>query len=82
MKIKKLKKTYKKIFSEILKNKIGINLHYFPVHLQPYYLKHCGRLKLKNSENYAQRAISIPIYYDLKKKDQILVINKLNKIIY
>tara|TARA_B100000700_G_C15000439_1_gene835986 strand:- start:332 stop:1486 length:1155 start_codon:yes stop_codon:yes gene_type:complete len=82
LKIKKLKKTYKKIFSEILKNKIGINLHYFPVHLQPYYLKHCGRLKLKNSENYAQRAISIPIYYDLKKKDQILVINKLNKIIY
>ena len=82
LKKKKIKKTYNKIFNELIKNGIGVNLHYFPVHLQPYYIKHCGRLKLKFSEQYAQRSISIPIFFDIQIKEQIKIINKINKIIY
>ena len=82
LKKKKIKKSYNKIFNELIKNGIGVNLHYFPVHLQPYYIKHCGRLKLKFSEQYAQRSISIPIFFDIQIKDQMKIINKINKIVY
>ena len=70
-----------KIFNELINCKIGINLHYFPIHLQPYYKKHCGKIKMQNSENYAKSSFSIPIYYDMKKKEQDFVIKKLNQII-
>ncbi|MFA0544382.1 DegT/DnrJ/EryC1/StrS family aminotransferase, partial [Vibrio sp. 10N.222.52.B7] len=32
-------KTHKQIFDELRANGIGVNLHYIPVHTQPYYQK-------------------------------------------
>lgn len=81
LKLDKIKKSYKEIFNYLKKSKIGINLHYYPVHLQPYYLKHCGRLKMKNSENYYKTSFSIPLYYNLKKTSVDFIIKKINKII-
>ena len=76
-----IKKSYKDIFNYLRKSKIGINLHYYPVHLQPYYLNHCGRLNMKNSENYYKTSFSVPLYYNLKKTDVDYVIKKINNII-
>ena len=81
LKKSKIKKSYNKIFNELIKNKIGVNLHYFPIHLHPYYLNHCGRIKLKTAEEYAERSLSIPIFFDMKLKDQKNIINKINKIV-
>ena len=69
------KKLHKKLFTYLRNNKIFVNLHYLPIHLQPYYRK-LG-FKEKNyavSENYSQTAISIPIYPNLKLKEQNKVI--------
>jgi dTDP-4-amino-4,6-dideoxygalactose transaminase len=76
-----IKKSYKDIFNYLRKSKIGINLHYYPVHLQPYYLNHCGRLNMKNSENYYKTSFSVPLYYNLKQTDVDYVIKKINNII-
>ena len=42
-----------------------------PIHLQPYY-KQFGFKKgqFKNSEKYGENALSIPMFPDLKLKDQ------------
>ena len=54
---------HKIIFSELRKNGVGVQLHYSPVHLNPYYRKMGFKEKdFINSENYARRAISLPIY--------------------
>ena len=64
---------------------IGVQLHYIPVHLQPYY-KQLGFKKgmYPNSELYSNRSISIPLYPGLKKEQQIYVketlVSILNKI--
>ena len=76
---KKIKKNYNQLFNLLRRNKIGINLHYFPIHLQPYYKKHCGNLKMPNAENYAKSSFSIPLFYNMKKSEQNFVIKKLNK---
>ena len=78
---KKINKNYNQVFNELRKNRIGVNLHYFPIHLQPYYQKHCGKLRLYNSEAYYKSSFSIPIYYDMKDSEHKLIINKINKII-
>ena len=59
-----------------------VNLHYKPIHLNPYYKK-LGFKKgdFPVAENYGKRAISLPLYFDLKKKDQEKIVNIFKKII-
>ena len=46
-----------------LKDKgIGTQVHYFPVHLQPYYQKRYGRHSLPGAEAYYARCLSLPLY--------------------
>tara|TARA_B100001123_G_C15344050_1_gene1036198 strand:- start:7618 stop:8787 length:1170 start_codon:yes stop_codon:yes gene_type:complete len=71
-----LKKLHSKFFNYLRSKKILVNLHYLPIHLQPFYRKYGFK---KNafpvSEEYAETAISIPIYPNLKKKEQKKIIN-------
>ena len=66
------------IFQELRMRKIGVNLHYIPVHTHPYY----RRLGFKwgdfpNAEAYSRRAISLPIYPTLTNKEQQYIINQI-----
>jgi UDP-4-amino-4,6-dideoxy-N-acetyl-beta-L-altrosamine transaminase len=69
---------HEKIFYELRNNGIGVNLHYMPIYLQPYY-KGIGFEKgyCPNAESYASRAISLPIYPKLTHEDQQFVIQSL-----
>ena len=63
-------------------NNIGIQLHYIPIHLQPFYRNMGFKLgDFPNSEFYAQNSFSIPLYNDLKKRHQIRVINTLKELL-
>lgn len=59
------------IFEGLRADGIGVNVHYIPVHLQPYY-RALGfkRGDFPVAEDYYERAISIPIFPDLSKADQ------------
>ena len=54
------------VFEYLRNNNIGVNIHYIPVYLQPYYEK-LGFKKgyCPNAESYYQSAISLPMYPDL-----------------
>jgi len=62
-------------------NGIGVNVHYIPIHYQPYFKK-LGFKKgmFPNCESYYERAISLPIHPMLKKKDLIKIVNLLKSI--
>jgi UDP-4-amino-4,6-dideoxy-N-acetyl-beta-L-altrosamine transaminase len=70
------------IYKELIQEGIGVNLHYLPVHLHPYY-KNLGFYKNQYpiSENYADNALSIPIFYGLTNDQQSKVIQALKIII-
>lgn len=63
------------VFDELREKGIGVNLHYIPVHLQPFY-KDMGFANgdFPAAENYYSRAISIPMYPGLTDSDQDTVI--------
>ena len=60
---------------------IGVNLHYIPVHTQPYY-QGLGHQKgeFPIAEDYYSRAISIPLYATMTDSDQSAVIAALKKV--
>jgi len=63
------------IFNALQDEGIGVNLHYIPVHTQPYYQKlgfNWG--DYPNSEAYYRRAISLPIYPTLEREQQKFII--------
>jgi len=77
------KNLHKKLFMFLRKNKIFVNLHYMPLHLNPFYKKFGYKIgDYPNSEDYGNKALSIPIYPNLKKKEQLKVVSLLKKFFY
>ena len=66
------------LFEHLRSSNIGVNVHYMPVHLQPYYQK-LGFSKgdFPVAELYYNNAISLPIYPLLSFDEQMEVINAL-----
>ncbi|MEE9250901.1 MAG: UDP-4-amino-4,6-dideoxy-N-acetyl-beta-L-altrosamine transaminase [Alphaproteobacteria bacterium] len=48
---------------------IGTQVHYVPVHLQPYYRKRYGRLHLPDAELYYAHALSLPLFPAMSEAD-------------
>jgi len=69
-------------FFEKMKN-VGIHLqvHYIPIHLQPFYRKKYGFQKgdCSVSEKFYHNEVSMPIYPDLSTEDQKRVINRIEE---
>ncbi len=80
--IKKVKRNYNYIFNLLRKKGVMINLHYRPIHLQPYYKKigfKQGDFPI--AEDYGSSAISLPLYIDLSFNEQKKIIGILKSII-
>ncbi|MBH0078178.1 UDP-4-amino-4,6-dideoxy-N-acetyl-beta-L-altrosamine transaminase [Pseudoalteromonas sp. NZS11] len=80
--LNEISKTHKEVFDELRENGIGVNLHYIPVHLQPYYQK-MGFKKgdFPNAESYYSNAISLPMFHGMTHEQQDEVISKLTLIL-
>ena len=73
-------KTRKQVFDSLREQNIGVNVHYIPVHTQPYYAQFGFKQgDFPNAENYYSAAISLPLYYDLTEELQDRVIEALKK---
>ena len=69
-------KTRKQVFDSLRAQNIGVNVHYIPVHTQPYYAKLGFRQgDFPHAERYYAQAISLPLYYDLSEGSQAQVVN-------
>jgi dTDP-4-amino-4,6-dideoxygalactose transaminase len=79
LKLDKIAKTHRQVFEELRQAGIGVNLHYIPVHTQPYYQKLGFKWgDFPESEKYYQEAISLPMYYGLSDENQERVVLELN----
>ena len=80
LKLKELKLSRLEIYNSLRNKGIGVNVHYIPVHLHPFY-KNLGFNKgdFPNSENYYDGAITIPMFTKLKKKEIKYVIQALKE---
>lgn len=78
LKLAEISKTHREVFEVLRAAGIGVNLHYFPVHRQPYYEQlgfkpgYC-----KEAERYYAEAISLPMYPGLAEVQQVRVVDVL-----
>jgi len=74
-------KNRKDVFVNLRELGIGANVHYIPVHLQPYYKKNFGFKAgdFPNAENIYEGSISLPLFYDLSFEEQDQVVAALKK---
>ncbi len=82
MELDKIKKTRKEVFEELRKKGIGVNVHYIPVHTQPYY-RSLGFSygQFPESERYYNEAITLPLYPLMIEKEQQKVIDSLHEVL-
>lgn len=60
---------------------IGTQVHYIPVHLQPYYARRYGSQSLPGAERFYERALSLPLYVGLGDDDVAHVVASLKAIV-
>ena len=74
--------SHKDVFEQLRESNIGVNLHYIPVHTQPYY-KELGfeEGSFPEAEDYYKNAISIPLFHCMTEQQQSEVVNMLSLIL-
>lgn len=82
LQLDQIRKTHRQVFEALREQGIGVNLHYIPVHTQPYY----ERMGFKPTDfpkalNYYAEAISLPIHQTLTEEQQDLVAVVLKQVV-
>ena len=75
-----LQTTRATLMNALRANGIGTQVHYIPVHTQPYYQQACGNIDLPEAEAFYQRCLSLPFYPAMKDEDVVRVVDSLRRV--
>lgn len=82
LRLDQIRLSYRQVFEALREKRIGVNLHYIPVHTQPYYQNLGFKWgEFPEAEKYYLEAISLPLYFGLTKADQEWVVSTLKQVI-
>ena len=78
----KVCKNKREIFAQMAEKGVALNLHYIPVHTQPYYeaLGHRPE-ECPNAMAYYREALTLPLYYGLSDEEQDGVVENLASVL-
>jgi UDP-4-amino-4,6-dideoxy-N-acetyl-beta-L-altrosamine transaminase len=60
---------------------IGSQVHYIPVHLQPYYQEHSNSPRLPGAESYYAKTLTLPLHAHMKENDVEQVVIALREVL-
>ena len=60
---------------------VGTQVHYIPVHKQPYYKMRYGTFSLRGCESYYSRCLSLPLWPDMTLAEVDFVVSVLADIL-
>lgn len=74
----------REVFEALRAENIGVNVHYMPLHLHPFYQREFGYSKgdYPRAERYYERAITLPIFPRMSEEDVEDVITAVKKVIH
>lgn len=64
-----LGRTRDQVMADLRQQGIGSQVHYIPVHRQPYYRERYGPLSLPGAERYYARCLSLPLFAGMSEAD-------------
>ncbi|KCB21917.1 UDP-4-amino-4,6-dideoxy-N-acetyl-beta-L-altrosamine transaminase [Bordetella hinzii] len=75
LRLDQISRTQRQVFDSLRDQGIGVNLHYIPVHTQPYYQSMGFKIgQFPESERYYTEAISLPMYQTMTEAQQDAVV--------
>jgi UDP-4-amino-4,6-dideoxy-N-acetyl-beta-L-altrosamine transaminase len=75
LRLDQIGKTHREVFDSLREQGIGVNLHYIPVHTQPYFqLMGFKTGDFPEAEHYYAEAISLPMFQTLSEMQQFEVV--------
>ena len=78
----KVSLTKRELFKKLLQKGIKLQVHYLPIHLQPYYQTFGYKLgDFPQSERFYNQVISLPLYYGLTDTQVSSIVTHIKKII-
>lgn len=78
LQLDRIDQSHRKVFESLIEQGVGVNLHYIPVHTQPYYQdKGFRQGNFPKAESYYREAISLPMYPGLTNHQQDEIIHAL-----
>jgi dTDP-4-amino-4,6-dideoxygalactose transaminase len=82
LRLEKIQASHRGVFEHLRAEGIGVNIHYIPVHQQPYYASRFdfGAGYCPEAEAYYSRAITLPLYPGLEPADQDFVVETLRSV--
>jgi len=69
------------IMAELQARGIGTQVHYIPVHTQPYYQNLYGKVHLPGADHYYERTLALPLYPLMNDEDIEHVVSSIKEII-
>lgn len=80
LQLDKITRTHRQVFEALREQGIGVNLHYIPVHTQPYYQRMGFRKgDYPEAERYYAEAISLPMFQTMTEAQQDEVVSALKE---
>lgn len=82
LQLSNIQKPHRQVFEMLREQGVGVNLHYIPVHTQPFY--HCMGFKVGDfpcAETYYSEAISLPMFQSMTCEQQDQVVAALYKVL-
>ena len=81
LRLNEIRKTRRQVYEVLHEQGILVNVHYIPVHTQPYFAKKYGYKwgDFTESERYYQEAISLPMFYELDDDSVNKVVSALRR---
>lgn len=80
LQLDKISKTHRQVFEALRELGIGVNLHYIPVHTQPYYQRMGFKAgDFPEAQRYYAEAISLPMFQTMSEEQQDAVITAVHK---
>jgi dTDP-4-amino-4,6-dideoxygalactose transaminase len=78
LQLDKINKSHRQVFESLREQGIGVNLHYIPVHTQPYYqAMGFAAEDFPEAVTYYREAISLPMFQGLTNEQQDTVLTSL-----
>jgi UDP-4-amino-4,6-dideoxy-N-acetyl-beta-L-altrosamine transaminase len=80
LQLDKISKSHRQVFESLREQGIGVNLHYIPIHTQPYYAQMGFKPEdFPVAQDYYREAISIPMFQTMSDEQQDQVVAAINQ---
>ncbi len=82
LQLETLRSSHRQVFESLREQGIGVNLHYIPVHTQPYYQRMGFQAgDFPEAERYYREAISLPMFQTMTEQQQDKVVGILREVL-